>query len=68
MPDFINYFDIAREVGGELEKLPIDHNALSRLKNSIAGKNFTLSLVEARTTCYKRAVLMNFDKKCGTGL
>ncbi|MCI5139333.1 MAG: hypothetical protein D3922_13190 [Candidatus Electrothrix sp. AR1] len=67
MPNLLNYLDVSRKVG-ENSKSCLDHNALSRRKNSIAGKNFTLSLVEARTTCYKRAVLMNFDKKCGTGL
>lgn len=31
LPNLLNYFDIAREVREELEKLPINHNALSAL-------------------------------------
>ncbi len=31
LPNLLNYFDVAREVREELEKLPIDHNALSSL-------------------------------------
>jgi hypothetical protein len=31
LPNLLNYFDVAGEVRGELEKLPIDHNALSSL-------------------------------------
>jgi hypothetical protein len=31
LPNLLNYFDVAREVREELEKLPINHNALSSL-------------------------------------
>lgn len=31
LPNLLNYFDAAREVRGKLEKLPINHNALSSL-------------------------------------